>query len=259
MHELSIFENGLVPVYTTDKGVQVVYGRELWEVLEVKSKFADWIKNRFQECEAVENEDFESFSKILENGGKSKEYIITLDIAKEMAMLERNEIGKRVRKYFIAVERKYKQETEPKGEKLIALALIEANKVINDQETKIRELQPKADYTDNVLKSGKLYCTTQIAKDFRLSAQQLNNLLHFLGIQYKVNGQWVLYAKYQQFGYAQSTTEPNSNGTGYYTQLKWTEKGRKFIYEKLKNFNNILPVLEMDKYYEDAYKKIGWL
>lgn len=53
-------------------------------VLEVKSKFADWIKNRLNDCEAVENEDFQRFSKILEKGGRPQnEYIIKLDTAKE--------------------------------------------------------------------------------------------------------------------------------------------------------------------------------
>lgn len=107
---LRVIESDLVPVYETDKGIKVVYGSELHEVLGVKSKFADWVKNRFDDCEAVENVDYDSFSKILENGGRpQKEYIIKLETAKEMAMLERNEKGKQVRKYFISVEEKYKQ------------------------------------------------------------------------------------------------------------------------------------------------------
>lgn len=108
MQDLKIIENELVPVYETGTGEKVVYGTELHAVLEVKSKFADWIKNRLNDCEAAENEDFQSLSKNLENGGRIKEYIIKLDIAKEMAMLERNEKGKQVRRYFIQVEKKYK-------------------------------------------------------------------------------------------------------------------------------------------------------
>ena len=108
MKQLINIEDGLVPVYETSTGEQVVYGTELHEVLGVKSKFADWIKNRLNDCEAVENDDFEAFSKNLENGGRTKEYIIKLDTAKEMAMLERNEKGKQVRRYFIQIEKKYK-------------------------------------------------------------------------------------------------------------------------------------------------------
>lgn len=109
MDDLTIIENDLVPVYVTDTGEKVVYGTELHEVLKVKSKFADWIKNRLQDCDAIECEDFETFSKILEKGRPSTEYLIRLDTAKEMAMLERNDIGKQVRKYFIEVEKRHKQ------------------------------------------------------------------------------------------------------------------------------------------------------
>lgn len=108
MQNLTVIENELVPVYETSTGEKVVYGSELHEVLGVRSKFADWIKNRLNDCEAVEYEDFEAFSKNLENGGRTKEYILKLDIAKEMAMLERNEKGKQVRRYFIQVEKKFK-------------------------------------------------------------------------------------------------------------------------------------------------------
>ena len=68
MQELKVIENNLVPVYETSNGEKVVYGSELHEVLEVKSKFADWIKNRLNDCDAAEKEDFETFSKILEKG-----------------------------------------------------------------------------------------------------------------------------------------------------------------------------------------------
>ena len=109
MNDLRMIENELVPVYVTSTGENVVYGTELYDVLGARSKFADWIKNRLNDCEATENDDFETFSKNLENGGRIKEYIIKLDTAKEMAMLERNQKGKQVRRYFIRVEEKYKE------------------------------------------------------------------------------------------------------------------------------------------------------
>ena len=108
--ELRVIENELVPVYETSTGEKVVYGSELHTVLSIKSRFNDWIRNRLNDCEAVENEDYESFTKNLVNGGQAKEYIIKLDTAKEMAMLERNEKGKQVRRYFIQIEKKYKEQ-----------------------------------------------------------------------------------------------------------------------------------------------------
>lgn len=111
MDKLRMVENELVPVYMTSTGEKVVYGTELHKVLQVKSKYADWIKNRLNDCDAIENEDFEAFSKNLEKHGRpSTDHIIKLDTAKEMAMLERNQKGKEVRRYFIQVEKKYKEQ-----------------------------------------------------------------------------------------------------------------------------------------------------
>lgn len=108
MNELKVIESELVPVYETSTGEKVVYGTELHEALGVKSRFNDWIRNRLNDCESIENEDYETLTKNLVNGGQAKEYIIKLDTAKEMAMLERNDKGKQVRKYFVAIEKKYK-------------------------------------------------------------------------------------------------------------------------------------------------------
>jgi len=113
MDDLKTIEtNGIIKIYETDKSEKVVQARELHEGLGVTSKFADWIKNRINECDALEGEDYILISKKLETstgGTVRKEYILKLDTAKEMAMLERNEKGKEYRRYFIEVEKKYKQ------------------------------------------------------------------------------------------------------------------------------------------------------
>ncbi len=115
INKLKLIENELVPVYKTSTGEQVVDGRELWTVLGSKRKFADWIKDRFYDCDAVENQDYFTFHKnVKRKDGQrgstvSTEYIIQLDTAKEMAMLERNDVGKKVRRYFIEVEKRYKE------------------------------------------------------------------------------------------------------------------------------------------------------
>ena len=117
MNDLRVIENELVPVYVTSTGEKVVYGTELYAKLKPGTVFADWIKRRISECDAVEDRDFEVFRKKEKNskGGRpALEYIMKLDIAKEMAMLEHNETGKQVRRYFIRVEEKYKEEKEKK-------------------------------------------------------------------------------------------------------------------------------------------------
>lgn len=110
MSDLTLFENGLIKVYVTDTGELIVDGRELWEGVGSRQQFADWIKKRLSECDAVENENYSCFHKKMKaNNATMIEYYIKLDTAKEMAMLERNEIGKQYRKYLIATEKKYKQ------------------------------------------------------------------------------------------------------------------------------------------------------
>ena len=109
MQNLTVIENELVPVYETSTGEKVVYGSELHEVLGVKSNDREWVKRRFSDIDAIENEDFDSVEiSTVVGGTPKKDHIIKLDTAKEMAMLERNEKGKQVRRYFIQVEKKFK-------------------------------------------------------------------------------------------------------------------------------------------------------
>ena len=113
MEELKKIETGMVPVYETSTGEKVVYGTELHEVLEAKSNYREWVKRRFKDIDAVEKEDYSTVEiSTLAGGTPKKEHIVKLDIAKEMAMLERNEKGKQVRRYFIELEKKYKTAQE---------------------------------------------------------------------------------------------------------------------------------------------------
>ncbi|AQX30802.1 antA/AntB antirepressor family protein [Bartonella schoenbuchensis] len=92
--------------------VQTVNARELCAFLEVGKDFSTWITNRINQYEFVENQDFVC-SPILGSKGRGghnrKEYHLTLDMAKELAMVERNEKGREARQYFIECERKAKQ------------------------------------------------------------------------------------------------------------------------------------------------------
>lgn len=111
MDNLTVIDNELVPVYITDKGEKVVNGRELHSALQSKQDFSTWVKKRLNECDAKENKDFVRFHEKMEgNNATMIEYIILLDTGKEMAMLERNAKGKQVRRYFIKVDEKYKEE-----------------------------------------------------------------------------------------------------------------------------------------------------
>ncbi len=83
--------NELIKIEINENNEQLVSAKELHEFLEVKSKFADWIKNRIEKYGFEENQDFVTVSKNLENGGREIDYILKLDTAKELAMAENNE------------------------------------------------------------------------------------------------------------------------------------------------------------------------
>lgn len=112
----------------------------------------------------------------------------------------------------------------------------------------IGELKPKADYTDLILKNKGLVTITQIAKDYGLSGQALNDKLHELKVQYKIGEQWLLYSKYHSKGYTHSETIPITHSNGRHDvkmNTKWTQKGRIFIYGLLKQ-EGILPIIERE-------------
>lgn len=88
--------------------INAVNARDLWEKLEVKTQFKDWMPRRIEEYGFEEGKDF--CSKLSKSHGRpSKEYIISLGMAKELAMVENNEQGRKIRRYFIEVEKQYRQ------------------------------------------------------------------------------------------------------------------------------------------------------
>lgn len=116
----------------------------------------------------------------------------------------------------------------------------------NMQKQKIAEYEPKASYLDTILNNKSLVTVGQIAKDYGMSAQALNKLLHELKVQYKQSGQWLLYSNLHAKGYTHSSTteiEHKDGSTSVRMNTKWTQKGRLFIYELLKD-NDILPTIE---------------
>lgn len=106
------------------------------------------------------------------------------------------------------------------------------------------EMKPKVEYVDKILSSTDAVTTTQIAKDYGLSARQLNDILKEEKIQYKQNSQWLLYSKYADKGYMKSDTfryDKHNGEVGTKINSKWTQQGRLFIHEVLKG-RNIKPI-----------------
>lgn len=244
--------NNLINITLNENHEPVVSGRQLHEALGVKTKYADWF-NRMIDYGFTENQDF----LLLKNeqqtgrGGHNKvDHIIKLDMAKEIAMIQRTDKGKEVRQYFIQVEKDFNS-----PEKIMARALLMADKKIKLLESEnenllieLEEATKNADYLDLILQTKDSLTITQIAQDYGMSARKMNQLLKQERIQRIVNGQWVLYAKYIGKGYISSRTFDyvgKDGKTHSNVATVWTQLGRRFIYDKLKAID-ILPIIEQE-------------
>jgi phage anti-repressor protein len=108
MKELKILETGIVPVYADEEARALINARELHEFLDIGKKFSDWVRYRIEQYGFFENEDFfPILGKTSENGGRPAiEYFLTIDMAKELSMVENNLKGRQIRRYFIACEKR---------------------------------------------------------------------------------------------------------------------------------------------------------
>lgn len=113
--ELKKIEEGIIPIYENKSKERLINARELFYALrgrETKTKFADWIKERLVKYKFIENVDyicFRNFTKADRYGNKTtKEYYLTIDTAKEICMIENNETGRKIRRYFIEIEKRYR-------------------------------------------------------------------------------------------------------------------------------------------------------
>lgn len=107
--------SNLIPVFNgliQNHPVQLCNARELHAFLEIQTRYNDWIKNRISEYGFIQDEDYLVITERT-NGRPRKEYHITLDMGKELGMVERNERGRQIRKYFIRCERTLKALQQP--------------------------------------------------------------------------------------------------------------------------------------------------
>ena len=252
-------ENELIKV-TVKNDQQLVSARDLHKGLELTTRFNKWVKQNF--ADFIQGDDFSPVTTVTQQNqyGGTKEiqdYALTLDMAKQLCMMSHTELGKKYRKYFIELERKWNdpQEIVKRGYAILQnentqlkIELGEEHKGRLVAEQRVNELTPKASYYDLVLQNKTLVTITQIAKDYGMSGQELNRKLHELGVIYRQGNVWLLYSKYQRTGWTQSETfmAPKADGTQKTVMhTKWTQKGRLGLYALLKQ-NGILPLIEME-------------
>ena len=159
----------IVPVYTTDTNIKVVNAKELYQALEVKKGFTAWIQQQLKDYKEAEpvaisqlslkgELDFDYCCYELEGSGprKRKEYILTLDTAKELAMMSRCEKGRTIRKYFIEVEKAYQStveilsSNELTDEEKIAEALLLSKVVLDKTKKELARANRNKEYNKKV-------------------------------------------------------------------------------------------------------------
>ena len=154
--------NELINVTLNENHEPVVSGRQLHETLGVKTRYNDWF-NRMTEFGFTENEDYLAITQkrvtAQGNATNQTDHIIKLDMAKEIAMIQRTDKGKEVRTYFIQVEKDFNS-----PEKIMARALLVADKKVHKLEAQIEADRPKVLFADAVSASKSSCLIGELAK-----------------------------------------------------------------------------------------------
>ncbi len=165
-------------VTINESEVNSVDARELWAFLEVGTAFSDWIKKRISEYGFTNNSDYLVLSGRNYSGiGKAPlVYTISIDMAKELAMVERNGKGREARRYFIECEKQLKKKTGHKIPRTLSEALqLAANqaKLIEIQNVEIEHAKPKVEFVDRYVESSGIFNLTQAAKNLKFKRKDL--------------------------------------------------------------------------------------
>lgn len=244
----NVMENELIPITTASIGgdkQQGVNARDLHAFLEVKTAFKDWITRRIEDFDFKEGSDFCSFLSESSGGRPSKEFVITLNMAKELSMVERNEKGKQARQYFIQCEKQLKvaqqQFAIPQtyAEALRQLACeVEKKEALQAKnlqlENKIEEDAPKVDYCDQIVADNEAMTITKAAKVIGYPPRKLKDYIRQIGWLYTnadTPMQHVITSGYMVLRYAH-WTDVNGNAVEKpYAHV--TAKGMFALYKKM--------------------------
>lgn len=258
----------LIPISYDNPERPTVSGRELHEFLKIETPYAKWF-GRMTEYGFTDGEDYvEVLDKIVQNpreGGRpATDHQLTIPMAKELCMIQRNERGKQARRYFIKVEEMW---NSPEAIMQRAMAIANRNleelkrkifclsqendkleETVAVQNQQITEMKPKVSYYDICLQTKDAIAISVIAKDYGWTAARMNKELADRKIQFKQNRIWLLYQKHAEQGYTVTKTSLYSDNSGAEhssVHTYWTQKGRLFIYDLLKK-DGILPLIEKE-------------
>lgn len=177
MNDLKVFSTDVIPVYTTDTNEEVVKGRELHDALGIGKHYTTWLQD-MAAYGFEEEEDFFPISGESTGGRPSTDHILKFDMAKHICMIQRTEVGKRIRQKLIDLEKEVTSGKLLTGPELMAAALLEADKTIKSHELRIAEMRPKEIFADAVCASPSTILVGELAKvmsqnGFKIGANRL--------------------------------------------------------------------------------------
>ncbi|WP_306593147.1 antA/AntB antirepressor family protein [Corynebacterium striatum] len=197
--------NELIPLIDND-GAQAVLGRDLHNFLEVSTEYRHWFP-RMVEYGFEEGKDYAvKNDRVQDSLGRSRErtnHVISLDMAKEISMIQRTEKGKQARAYFLECERRAKQPAELSGPELMAKALVEAQATLEAANNKVRELEAPAKSWNTMAAQGGDYSVSAAAKtlsrdpNIRIGRDQLFKFMRELGWIFRTTGRRAHWEAYQ--------------------------------------------------------------
>ena len=203
-----------------------LWARDLYDQMHIRSDFRKWFP-RMCQYGFIEGRDYEYMPRVRlqDEGGRTvqryvKDYRITQDMAKKLCKLHHTAVGAAYRPQPFDWD--------------VLLGLLH------------KKPPRRSSYEAQLSDSDSLVTTTQIAKEYGCGAKVFNRLLHLHGIQYRANGQWVLYSEHHGKGYTSSLTFRLQRSDGSEVEklhTAWTQKGRKFLYHTLKR-RGVLPLAE---------------
>ncbi|RKW08101.1 MAG: oxidoreductase [Streptococcus sp.] len=250
--------NEIINVTLNDNHEPVVSGRQLHEALQVKTEYKKWF-SRMTEYGFNENEDFLRVTQKCHTPGGLQDmtdHVIKLDMAKEIAMIQRTARGKKVRQYFIQVEKDFNS-----PEKIMARALLMADQKVHKLEAQIEANKPKVLFADAVSASHTSILVGDLAKlisqnGFKIGANRLFIWLRDNGYLIKKRGaSWNMPTqKSMELGLFEIKETNIQHADGHISinkTSKVTGKGQqyfinKFLYDALKEREGILPLVEQE-------------
>lgn len=225
----------LIKIETREDGQQVVSGRELHEFLQIGTRYNDWFI-RMCEYGFTENIDFVAITqKRVTAQGNETNYIdhkLTVSMAKELAMLARNEQGKKARQYFIQVETAWNT-----PEQVMARALQLAQKTINNFQVQIETMKPKVEFYNEIIESKDTIDIAELAKTLNIKGIGRNKLFEFLRAEKILNGKNIPYQIYIDKGYFRTIETTYNKGGIIKIHIKTVvfQKGVDFVRRLLKS------------------------